>query len=344
MPPITRHSARPLPFPLLLFFAVAIYLALALLLAYPWPNAFNLRQFFPGFSSILGATGCFLLSRRWLASFNASAIAGAVYGFGPYFLSFQMYHPLAGLSIALLPWLFCPAALWQRHASSSPLRWLIRTVLLLLPFAGLVLYFWLPAQSWAGPYDLMPRTQQIQICDLPPLLGLPAQWGNRITIGLYPNAFILAVMGLFVYLAVLRISVLLPVLAAVVLACLQPLLNVPPVIWLAVPMLFFSVLAGLGAQAFAWAGASDRKWVWICMLLAIVLLGICLVKILLNQQTVGMFRLWAILYAAACLMTSVVFLLARRQIRWHLFRWILMTGAVGADLFLAGRLIATALS
>lgn len=343
MPPIARHPVREVPFSILMIFALLLFSGLALLLFWPWLNSFKPKEYLVPLNSVLAAAGCFLLSRRWLASFDASAIAGAVFGFGPFVLSFKMYHPLAGLSVALLPWFFCPVALWKRYATPSPLLQIKRLVLLIIPFAGIVFFFWLPAQSWVGPYDLMPRTQQFHITDLFTLLGFPGSWGNRITIGLYANTFILAVMGLFVYLAVLRLAILIPVLSGIVLSFFQPIFHVPPVIWLAIPMLFFSILAGLGAQAFAWAGESDRKWILFCMLIAALLGGVCLLKTYTGQAG-SSFRFSAIMYGIAVLMTGTVFFLAKGKLRWHLFRWILIGAAVGIDIFFSGRLLLTSFS
>lgn len=343
MPPIARHSARNIPLALLLGFVLLLYAGLATLLFGPWLKTLHRWEYLIPINSVLASAGCFFLSRRWLASVDASAVAGAVYGFGPYLLSFQLYHPLAGLSVAILPWLFCPAALWKRYAPWTVLRPLQRLILLLLPFAAIILFFWLPAQPWAGPYNLMPRSQEIQMADLLPLIGLPDRQAGHIILGLYPTAFIASVMGLFVYLALLRISVLIPVLAGIVLSFLPPVLAVPPIIWAAIPMLFLAVLGGLGAQAFAWGGASDRKWILICTSMALLLAGVCLLRITMGRAGANL-RLSAGMYGLAALTTGIIFFIARGQLRWHLFRWILIGGAIGVDVFFSGRLILASLS
>lgn len=342
-PTIPKHPALQVPFSILLIFALILFSGLAVLVFWPWPETLRPRDMLAPINSVLAAAGCFLLSRRWLASFDASAIAGAVYGFGPFVLSFKIYHPVAGLSVALLPWLFCPLALWKRYAPSTMRHQSKQVILMLFPFVCLILFFWLPAQSWTGPYDLMPRTQQFHTTDLFTLLGFQSPEGNRIIIGLYANAFVLAVMGLFVYLAVLRVAMLIPVLAGIALSFFQPIFHVPPVIWLAVPMLFLSLLAGLGAQAFAWAGISDRKWIFFCMLIAVLLGGICLLKAFTSQSE-NLFRLSASMYGTAWLMTIAAFFLAKGNLRWLLFRWILIAAAVGVDILFTGRLLLTSLS
>ena len=92
--------------------AVIIYIGLAIWLYMPWIEDFKPLQFVIIFNSVVGATGCFVLSRRWIAALPGSIIAGAVYGFGPFAFGFAAYHPLAGLPLAFVPWLFCPAAFW----------------------------------------------------------------------------------------------------------------------------------------------------------------------------------------------------------------------------------------
>jgi hypothetical protein len=342
MPPNSRQSAPSISFVYPLLFALVIFSALAVLLFLPSLPIHNSKEYLTILNSILAATGCFLLSRRWLASFDASAIAGAVFGFGPFLLSFKIYHPLAGSVVALLPWLFCPVALWDRYSPPSAPLQTRRLILLLVPFGCILLFFWLSSQPWLGPYDLMPRTQQFHLTDLPTLAGFPGPWGKQITLGLYANVFILGVMGLFVYLALLRVSVLIPVLAGLVLTFFQPIFNVPPVLWMAIPMLFVSILAGLGAQALAWAGTADRKWILLCMLIAALLGGLCLAKAWFGQDRGFLFS--AGMYGISFLMTAILFFLVRAQLRWHLFRWILIAAAAGLDLFITGRLMLAGLS
>lgn len=342
MPPTSRQSASSVSFSVQLFAALLLFSGLAVLLFLPSFATCRLRDYLSVFNSVLAAVGCFLLSRRWLASFDASAIAGAVFGFGPFLLSFHIYHPLAGTGIALLPWLFCPVALWHQYERPSAALQIRRLILLAVPFACIVLFFWLPSRPWLGPHDLMPRTQMFDRSDLFTIAGLPGPWGKQIVIGLYANAFILAIMGLFVYLVVLRVSILIPVLAGLVLSFFEPIFNVPPVVWLAIPMLFLSILSGLGAQAFAWAGTADRKWILFTMLIAALLAGVCLWKGWHGQERALL--LPAAMHGIGVLLTGILFLLVKTQLRWHLFRWILIAAAAGLDLLLTSRLILAGLS
>lgn len=321
--------------------SVMVFLAVAVLLFRPFPDPFGQWKSLIPFSSIFGAWGCFILSRRWLNSFWASTIAGLLYGFGPFLLSFRIYHPLAGFGIAIIPWLFCPAALWHRYAKLSVSILLGRLPLMLLPFLLIFLFYWLPAQPWLGPYNLMPATQQLRLEDLRSLLEFPSKANSQIIIGLYANAVVLALMGLFVYAFLLRVLVLLPLLLALLLAFCQPILGVPPIVWMAIPMLFISVLAGLGAQAMVVAGPADRKWILACGLLAAFLTAIGGLFFILSRPDGKSFRLPTFMYGITLLSTGTLYLLCTWQIRWPLLRWILIGTALGIDLFYTGRLIMT---
>jgi hypothetical protein len=332
-------SARPyLP----LFFALVIFSGLAVFLFLPFRPIGNLKECLTQFNSILAAGGCFLLSRRWLASFNASALAGAVFGFGPFLLSFKIYHPLAGFIAAVSPWLFCPVALWDCYAAPTPTVQIRRLILLIVPFAFIFLFFWLSSLPCIGPYDLMPRTQQFHPANLPMLAGFPGPFGKQIILGLYANVFILALMGLIVYLALLRIAVLAPVLIGLVFSFCQPILDVPPVLWMAIPMLFLSILAGLGAQTMAWAGPTDRKWILFCMLIAALLGGICLTKAYFGQDRSFFFP--AKMYGIAFLTTTSLFFLVKLKLSGRLLQWILIVTAIALDLILTGRIVLSNLS
>lgn len=319
-----------------------LFLAVSVFLFWPLPSCRGLWGTLLPANSFLAAMGCFVLSRRWLDSFWASAIAGAAYGFGPFVLSFKLYHPLAGFSIALLPWLFCPGAFWNRLAKPSLSVALRRLPLLVLPFAFLFLFYWLASLPRLGPYSLMPSTQQIGKEDILSILEFPTPPANKIIIGFYANAFILAVMGLFVYSYLLRALVLLPPLLGFVLAFSQPLLNVPPVVWVAVPMLFLSVLAGLGAQAMVVAGPADRKWILACLLLAAFLAVFCFFFAFSRPDRHGYWTP-AVMYGLSFLSIAAVYGLCTQQIRLHFLRWLLLTAALGADLFYTSRMLIASL-
>jgi len=99
--------------------------------------------------------------------------------------------------------------------------------------------------------------------------------GGVVVFGLYHGSIVFALMGLFVYLKLQRIALLIPIAAGLVLAFCEPILQVSPIVWSAFPILFLAVLCGLGFQAFLWAGKADMKWILTCALTATVLAAFC---------------------------------------------------------------------
>lgn len=321
--------------------AVVMYLLLSIALYEPVLNALKGLDFLIPLCPVFAASGCCLLSRRWLAGFFPQLIAGAVYGFGPYLLSFGAYHPLAGMCAAAVPWLFCPAVLWKPYGSGSLLQRGEKLLFTAIPFVMIFLYFWIPAQSWIGPYSFMPKTQWLTISDLWALAGSYTP-GSKIIGGLYPVSVILALMGLFVYLHLLRILVLLPVAAGLLLALWRPLGPVGPMVWLSIPMLFLSILTALGSQAFVSAGFSDRKWILYCLPAAIVLSILTLWRQFPTSRSNWLVHP-AGMYVLSALMIALIYFIVRIQWRGHLLRRLLILTTVGINLWIGARQILTVL-
>ncbi|MHC5140858.1 MAG: hypothetical protein ACYSOD_02455, partial [Planctomycetota bacterium] len=159
----------------------------------------NVAQVFCGFNATAAAWGTYFLSKRWINNWTPLLTAGAVYGFGPFALSFETFHPLAGLSFAMVPWLLLPAVYWHKGKSPDVYRFCIRALLTLLPFAGMILLFWIPSQQWAGPFFLMPKELSMTVGDLQNVILPLRNSGGVVVIGLYHCSLICALMGVFVY-------------------------------------------------------------------------------------------------------------------------------------------------
>ena len=164
---VAKKLTLPKDFGKMIAGATACYLALALHLYRPYIPKFEPVQYLFIINSIAGALGCFVLSRRWVSSFVGSLFAGAIYGFGPFALSFAAYHPFAGLPMAAVPWLFCQAAFFRHNTlhQTNGHEFVGLAVLKLLPIAAialftsglyfLVIFFWslfkgkkAPANPW----------------------------------------------------------------------------------------------------------------------------------------------------------------------------------------------------
>jgi hypothetical protein len=318
------------------FFALACYIVLSGWLFLPYREQFERFGILDAICPVVAAFGVFFLSRRWMSSWTPSVVAGAVYGFGPYALSFSIYHPLAGVYYAMIPWLFLPAAYWHRFSPPTAIRFLTRGLFTLLPFAVVILLFWVPSQPWAGPYFLMPTTGPLDAKDFQGLVFPLYKVGGEVIFGLYHFPVLLALMGVFVLANVQRIAVLIPFAAGLVLSFLDPVLHVSPIVWAGFAILFLSLLAGLGLQAMLYAGKADSFWIVACAILGAVLAAL-FGGLALSPLTGRVFELTALLYAVSAGALGIVYFCSRFPLRRPWIKWVLLTGAAAADLIICSR-------
>lgn len=334
---IKLPQSRRIPGKIIL--AAMLYTALAVYLLWPYLNRLTTAQYILPLNFALAAAGCFVLSRRWISSFSASLLAGAFYAFSPFALSFAAYHPAATIPLALLPWLFCPAAYWHRWQAFSFLKpnqkkrtskrqldilaTITTAVLSILPLAAIVLFFIL-----ASP---LARFYPLALIDLKiknfaaiaiPLTIKP----HEFPFSFYHISNIALLMGIFVYLAGLRISTLILFLATLCLSFANPILSTPPIIWALTPMLFGAVLIGLGLQAFGWAAKPDSKWLLACMITAAVLA---------SASYLAGYSYAAAMHALAALLAAVILCIANSKMRFRPLRWILIYALIIADLLIS---------
>jgi hypothetical protein len=296
----------------------------------------NVAQVFCGFNATAAAWGTYFLSKRWINNWTPLLTAGAVYGFGPFALSFETFHPLAGLSFAMVPWLLLPAVYWHKGKSPDVYRFCIRALLTLLPFAGMILLFWIPSQQWAGPFFLMPKELSMTVGDLQNVILPLRNSGGVVVIGLYHCSLICALMGVFVYIKLQRIALLIPIMAGLILSFWEPVFQVTPIVWAAFPILFLSVLCGLGFQAFLWAGKADTKWVVICAAAATALTAFC-AGIMITPFAGRVFELTALLYGLAAAALWILLAMIKLNLRWPWFKWAILTAAITIDLLYSAR-------
>ena len=287
-------------------------------------------------NTIFSATGVYLLSRRWINDWTPSLFAGAVYGFGPFALSFEMFHPLAGFSFAMVPWLLLPAVYWHKGKTPDTLRFSVRAALSLLPFVAIILLFWLTAQQWMGPVFLMPKELCLTPKDFVDLIFPLHRSGGIVPFGLYHGSLIFALMGVFIYVKLQRIGLLIPIAAGLVLAFWEPLFQVTPIVWAVFPILFLSLLCGLGFQALLSAGKSDSKWIVICAAAASVLAAFS-AGIMVTPFAGRVFQLTAMLYGLAAAALWILLALVRLNLRWHWLKWAILTAAMTIDLLFSAR-------
>lgn len=329
-----------------LVIAAATYVAFAAYLYQPYWRNFHRCEYLFLVNSPLAAIGCYVLSRRWVSSFAGSFFAGAIYGFGPFVLGLDKFHPTAELLAATVPWLFCPAAFgpgqkWRRL--SIPLS--------LLPFLTIVLFFQVSVHC---RLFAVPAQAKLHLADLVGLAApLVAVKRGLMPVGFYHIPLAPLIMGfsmLIQRLKVGRIGVVTILAAALVLAFCKPTFGVSPIIWLAIPVVCCSVLIGAGTQGLVSAGFADRKWVLatagICGALAIVTLLLATkyfqMFLALGAGYARVFADTGRIYTLGAITMLVIFFLVRAKLpaeRRLPIRLVLLCLAMAADIFLGARFI-----
>jgi hypothetical protein len=320
--------------------AAIIYAGLAVYLYQPYCKNFNRLQYLIIVNVCLASPGCYLLSRRWVASFWGSFFAGAIYGFGPFALGLAGYHPTAGFLAAAMPWLFLPAAFGPK----TRWRWL-RVPLSALPFLAILLFFQVSAY-----YRLfaIPTQTRLHLADLAGLLAPLVMISKGITgIGFYHVPIAALVIGFSMLIAARRFGPICVFAVGTVLAFCDSFFNISPVIWLAMPVLCCSVLIGAGVQGLASAGFADRKWV----LAATVIMGVlAIIALLLATEYFQVFaglgtgyaRLFvetAEMYILGAVAMAILYFMARAKLRIAPLRLVILCSAMAVDIFLGARFI-----
>ena len=326
--------------------AAALYVAFAAYLYYPYFDGFERWHWLLPVNGFVAAMGAFVLSRRWVAAFTASLVAGALYGFGPFLLGLARFHPTAGSLAALVPWLFAPAALIGRRRAS----WL-SAILLALPFLAILLAFYLSAERrlFAAPLQV-----DVQPTDLVGFVAPLAMVGrSTVPVGLYHVPVAALVLGLAMVVKARRYGILIVLVAGFVLAFCRSFLapghiawvGVSPILWLSMPMVWCAVLSGIGLQGLIEAGRADRHWI---LAAAIVLGALAVVALLLAAKSFQVFfglgdaygRLFveaAKVHLLGVAATAIIFLMTARNLRLHWLRWAILCTALALDILLGAR-------
>ncbi len=328
--------------------AILIYGCLACYL-YPEQLSFSHKlSFLLPFNSVIAAVGCYILSRRWVSGFIESLLAGALFGFGPYFLSLAKFHPAAGLPAALMPWCFLPSA----YAAKFNKKWLSIPASL-LPFLAMVVFFSLTAKLrlFVAPLKIS-FSRYDMLGFFTPLL---ATYKGYNLSGFYHIPLAGLVFGLFMLVKARRFGVLLIVAAAVTLAFYPRIniyLQICPLLWLAIPMLCGSIIVGVGLQGFISSGAADRKWIlYIVIIMCAAAIASLLLATKLFQIFLSLGDRYAILlckdamfYILGAVAAGIVYFINSTGVRLHWVRLAILTCAVCLDvLFTAGYIIGTIL-
>jgi hypothetical protein len=295
--------------------------------------------------AVVGALGAFVLSRRWVAGFAGSFLAGAIYGFGPFMLSLARCHASAALLAACIPWLCAPAVFLGKR------RRTLRLPLWLLPFAAIVAYFRICAAQrlFVTPVGCVPQGRDI-VGFIAPLVMLDF---SAVVVSLYHVAIAPLIIGLAMIVTARRYNILFLLAAGSILAFSRSYLSPDwavwlggsPVLWLSLPMTALAILAAVGLQGLIEAGSGDKKWVLIAALsqtlLAIVTLLLATryfqVIFHLADPYAKLFVEEAKMYLLGMMAVAMVFLMTYRQLRLHWLRWLILSTALALDIFLSAR-------
>jgi hypothetical protein len=338
----TTRISRPVGVVRLVRFVIAamIYVLFAVYLYQPYFRNFAGVQYFLPVNVCVAALGGYILSRRWVAGFVGSFFTGTLYGFGPFMLCLSRFHPVAGSLIAVIPWLFWPAA----YIGRTRTRWL-SAPLAALPFVAIMLFFWISAQYRFFAVPVQTKVHLIDIASLVAPLVLAER--SSVLISFYHVPMAALFTGLSMLVAGRRIGIITVVVLGIVLAYGCFVSVVSPVIWLCIPILISSVSIGVGMQGLIYAGYADRIWIIFATMvlgtLAIVTLLLATkyfqVFLGLGANCAKLFVQSAKMYVLGGIATVFVFFIVHAKLRVHWLRWSILCGAMGIDVFFSARLI-----
>jgi len=289
----------------------------------------------------LASLGCYLLSRRWIAGFIPSLFAGAIYGFGPLALGLATTsHAAAGILVAAIPWLFCPAAFANKtrwHRFGIPLS--------VLPALAIVVFFQVSLSFHFFPVPIQLKLHARDLVGL--LTPLVAARRKMTLVGFYHVPIGALVMGAAMLVIARRYAVMAILAVTVTLAFVDSLLGVSPIVWLLVAVLCCSIVAGAGMQGLVSAGFRDKKWI---LFAAAVAAALAIVALLLATECFqvalglghGYGRLFteaAMMYILAAITLVILLVIVRAKLRLSVLRLLLLSGAMALDIFLGATFI-----
>ncbi len=309
--------------------AMIFYAVFTAVLFYPYQSQLTAyKRLFP-LEAIIASAGVFILCRRWVLSFFASLAGGAVYGFGTYACSLLCYHPFAGLVYALLPWTFVPAVFFYRWTNLDRLNTKIISSLLVL-FPALLI---LAAYNYAAKNYFYPVPAK-SCLTLSSLLGVIDPIGQKSDIfapGFYHVCIAGLVMGIAVLFKTRRIGIIILFAAALFAAFYKQMLNVPPAVWVSIPVLICSILIASGLETIILAGAGDSKWLVITVGM---LLMLSVADVFITHYH-SVLPLSAVLYGIGAVSIIGVYFIAGSNLAWHILRMVILYAAVFMDIFIS---------
>jgi len=311
--------------------ALIVYAVFAVVLFYPYPEKLTGYRILWPFQTVIAACGVFVLCRRWVLSFVASLVGGAVYGFGTYACTHFCYHPFAGIIYALIPWTFVPAVFFYRWTNLDRMN--TKIISGLLVFLSVLFIF--SAYQFAAKNYFFPIPVQTRLMPAA-LLGIIDPIGVKQDIfapGFYHVCIAGLIMGAAVLIKTRRIGIMVLFAITSFAAFYQPVLNVPPVVWASIPVLICSVTIATGLETIILAGSGDGRWL-LSTVTILLMLSVADVFIT-NQQAV--IPLSAALYGVGVVSVLSIYFIAESNLSWHLLRMFILYTAVFLDIFISTR-------
>jgi len=323
--------------------AAIIYIVFAVYLYYPYLGNYRPLHssiFILIFASAAGAFGCLLLSRRWVGSLAGSFLAGSIFGFSPFMTSLANFHPVVSILAAVIPFSFLPASHIQKR------KWRALLIpLSALPFLAIVIFFQLTSWQHFYPIPLDVKLTAPDLLSIP--WPLAAAQRNLNTIGFYHIAPAVIIMGFLLLIQARRFGTFSLIAIGIALSFCQPFLNISPIIWFAIPAVCLSVLAGIGFEALALAGAADKKWLLLIIFFFLILSGISILAgqgriqlpAVLQPIDTDLFHYIVRIYLLGAAVSILVFAIVRSRMRFVLVRRILLFAAIAVDIFFGSQFI-----
>jgi hypothetical protein len=320
--------------------AAGIYIASAIYLYSPYFSKFGCLDFLLIANVWLGASGCYLLSRRWTSCLSGSLIAGAIYGAGPFLLGLANFHPTGGLLAAAVPWLFCPAAFIPRIKG----KWLCWP-LSMLPFLAIFLFFQIATRLHLFAIPLNIKLHLIDLVSVSfPLIGAKR---GMIPFGFYHIPIAALITGLYMLVKARRFGVMIILCTGTLLGFCSSFYNISPIIWLSIPSLCFSIIIGVGVQALISASYTDRKWI---LTVTVILMILAIISLLMATKYFQTFlsagseygRLFvrsARMYILGIITVGIIFFSTRAKLRILWLRITILSLSLGTDIFLGATFI-----
>lgn len=227
--------------------AGCIYLFASIYLYWPYLRNFSLMEIMFVINSAIASVGCFLVSRQWSKSFAACLLGGAIYAFGPFTLGFTAYHPLASIPATLLPWLLIPATILPAPKHLTVFSIAAKAVLYALPLVIIILFFKLLSQPLFGPFYPMPPIKAT-LTNFTPLVFPLACNPQDFVVSFYYFPLLAIVTGITICISSRIIPLAVLLAGGICVSFCKPVYEVPPIVWILLPVISCSILAAIGSE------------------------------------------------------------------------------------------------